>query len=778
MLAEKVNAPEVYPRSFGKYRLLSPLAQGGMGSLYLACQGETGLEKLCVVKTVLPHLADKEYVARFRDEAKVVVQLSHGNLVPVFDAGMVAGELYIAMDFIDGKDLRAVWNRCARRGIAFPVDVAVHIVRELARGLSHAHRSGIQLVHRDVSPPNVLLAFSGEVKLTDFGLASSTLKCEKTAPGVIYGKVSYMAPEQARGEPLDGRADQYAAGVILWELLTGRQLFPSGDSNVLDRVRHPEIEPPSYRTARVPPDLDVIVMRALATHREDRFPDCESFRAALAEFLAREAPATDAARVAGFLYELFGEEIEDDRRKRQELIAASRPRAQSFLRPGVRSTLQGGLGTHEPDTSGVVGSVLAERYQVLRLIGEGGMGRIYEGEHVDIGKRVAIKLLHPAFARSPALVERFRREARAASRIGHPNIIDITDSGTTEEGGVFFVMEYLEGQDLAHILAEQGQLPIERSVPIAIQVARALQAAHAAGIVHRDLKPENIYLVNRPGQQDFVKILDFGIACQIDIEGVREGRLTDPGMAMGTPEYMAPEQAAGNAIDGRADIYSVGAILYEMLAGRPPHQGKNLMELLTKKATAQPDRLTEVRSEVSSELAQVVAKALARRPSDRQKDMDELARGLERCRPDRRRRTPQGTPAQAETPNISGTGVVERSVPVVVNASEDVTRRLRRSVEGGAVREGAWWKRLFVRWGGWVEQLRSRSPLIMGLLLAAVCLSVMCWAWTTTRSAAARGSAVGEAERPARIEESGRRVEAPARRPPSEPTRGRTPRPR
>ena len=380
----------------------------------------------------------------------------------------------------------------------------------------------------------------------------------------------------------------------------------------------------------------------------------------------------------------------------------------------------------------------------------------------------------------PALVERFRREARAASRIGHPNIIDITDSGTTEEGGVFFVMEYLEGQDLAHILAEQGRLALERAVPIAIQVARALQAAHAAGIVHRDLKPENIYLVNRPGQQDFVKILDFGIACQIDIEGVREGRLTDPGMAMGTPEYMAPEQAAGNAIDGRADIYSVGAILYEMLAGRPPHQGKNLMELLTKKATAQPDRLTEVRSEVSSELAQVVAKALARRPSDRQKDMDELARSLERCRPDRRRRTPQGTPAQAETLNISG--VVERSVPVMVNASEDVTRRLRRSAEAQAVLDAAWWRGLWGRWSGWVEQLRSRTPLIVGIVLAVVCLSVIGWAWTTTRSGAARGgdggSSVGEPVRPSRVEEPARRLETPARRPPSEPARGRTPRPR
>src|SRR5215470_12833953 len=250
-----------FPRKFGKYHLLSPLAQGGMGALYLAVTGDTGLEKLCVIKTVLPHLADSEYVARFRDEAKVVVKLSHGNLVPVFDAGQVGGEMFVAMDFIEGKDLRAVWNRCARKGVAFPVDIAVQIVKELCRGLTYAHGFGdLKLVHRDVSPPNVLISFAGEVKLTDFGLASSTLKMEKTAPGVIYGKVSYMAPEQARGEVLDGRTDLYAAGIILWELLTGRQLFPSGkppgaardaqtSEELLKRVRNPELVPPSKRAA-------------------------------------------------------------------------------------------------------------------------------------------------------------------------------------------------------------------------------------------------------------------------------------------------------------------------------------------------------------------------------------------------------------------------------------------------------------------------------------------------------------------------------------------------
>src|SRR5215216_5111271 len=272
---------EHYPRKFGKYHLLGPLAQGGMGALYLAVTGDRGLERLMVIKTVLPHLADAEYVARFRDEAKVVVKLSHGNLIPVFDAGVVGGEMFL------------------------PIDVAVYIVKELCRGLAYAHSfPDLQLVHRDISPPNVLVSYTGEVKLTDFGLASSTLKLEKTAPGIIYGKVAYMSPEQARGEKLEGRSDQYATAIVLWELLTGRQLFPPGKDqpqDLLSRAKNPEPMRPSKRAPRVPVDLDEICLRALAAAREDRYANCDEMRMALQGWLAHNAPTTDGTRMSSFL---------------------------------------------------------------------------------------------------------------------------------------------------------------------------------------------------------------------------------------------------------------------------------------------------------------------------------------------------------------------------------------------------------------------------------------------------------------------------------------------
>src|SRR5262245_27446195 len=253
-------SPAGFPRQFDSYVLLKPLARGGMGQLYLALAGTPGLEKLCVVKQVAPEIVAPENARRFRDEAMVALRLSHGNLVSVFDAGLQGDRIFLAMDYVDGRDLHHVWNRCAEVRTPFPVDIAVYVVKELCRGLGYAHAfEDLHLVHRDVSPGNVLLSFSGEVKLTDFGLATSTLKIERTAPGIIYGKISYLAPEQARREALDGRTDIYAAGILLWEMLTGRQLFPVGrpgvasadeNSDALQRGRSPQAPAPSALSPR------------------------------------------------------------------------------------------------------------------------------------------------------------------------------------------------------------------------------------------------------------------------------------------------------------------------------------------------------------------------------------------------------------------------------------------------------------------------------------------------------------------------------------------------
>jgi serine/threonine protein kinase/predicted negative regulator of RcsB-dependent stress response len=587
------------------------------------------------------------------------------------------------MEFVEGKDLRAVWNRCAQKGIAFPLPVAVHIVKELVRGLGYAHTfEGLKLVHRDVSPPNVLLSYSGEVKLTDFGLATSTLKLEKTAPGVVYGKINYMAPEQARGEPLDGRTDLYSAGIILWELLTGRQIFAAPalavgedpQDELLERVRHPQIVPPSQRASRVPHELDAVLLKALAEKPGDRFQSGEEFRSELAAFLAKHAPAMDAHLVARFLRDLFGDVMAKERAERDEMVreglalldGTSGTEALARSSDVHEAHIEGRAGANEhvetvplgphdfPDTpvtpklleegSRMVGALLAGRYQIKRLCGEGGMGRVYEAEHVEIGKRVAVKVLHPAYSRTPDLVERFRREARAASRIEHPNVVNVTDFGTTDDGALFFVMEYIEGIELGLLVHREGPLPPVRALRIAEQMCEALQAAHDVGVIHRDLKPENILLLglgaNRtppkgqvtPGAElrqpsDFVKVLDFGIAKSSALEeNPKNGkRLTRPGVAMGTPEYMAPEQAAGHSAEARSDIYAVGSIMYEMLSGLPPYDGDNVMEVLHKKANESPASLAKLRPELSPAVVALVERAMARSPSERPKSMADLA---------------------------------------------------------------------------------------------------------------------------------------------------------
>ena len=606
-----------------------------MGQLYLALTGAPGLEKPCVIKQVLPDLVASENTRRFRDEVMVALRLAHGNLVSVFDAGMQDGQIFLAMEHIEGKDLLATWNRCAERRIPFPVDVAVYVVKEITRALAYAHAfEDLKLVHRDVSPANVLLSYSGEVKLTDFGLAMSILKIERTTPGIVFGKLSYLSPEQARRAPLDGRVDIYAAGILLWELLTGRQLFPvdegldPGERNIdaLARARDPQIAAPSTITSRVPPELDRIVLKALATEREDRYPNAEIFRADLAGFLAETAPKTDAERLAGFMRPLFADDAREERRERERLIAAA------------RALLSGGIGGPPPILNQVpapsdahvarpgedprIGSTLGGRYHVRRLCGEGAMGRVYEAHHIDIGRRVAIKVLHASFHHSADLVERFRREARAASKIGHPNIVDVTDSGTTSDGAFYFVMEYLEGTNLEELIIRNGPLAVDRALLVAAQITRALEAAHTAEVIHRDLKPANVMLINRQDEEDFVKVLDFGISK--DLDPAVGSSLTRPNVAIGTPVYMAPEQAAGKEANALTDVYGVGGLLYEMLTGAPPCAGEDAIEVLHRKAREDPPAIGSVRPSLPRDVQALVTRALARSPGDRQPSMGAL----------------------------------------------------------------------------------------------------------------------------------------------------------
>ena len=314
----------------------------------------------------------------------------------------------------------------------------------------------------------------------------------------------------------------------------------------------------------------------------------------------------------------------------------------------------GGSAAGGDEYDRLVGQTLEGRYLVTKKIGEGGMGVVFAARHAVIERPLAIKVLKREVMRDKATILRFVQEAKAASRIGHPNIVDVTDFGTTPDGMTYSVMEYVDGQTLGAALRADAPFPVARAIRITAQIARALGAAHDKGIVHRDLKPENVFLLDRDGRPDFVKIVDFGIAKVTPVGGANpnEPRLTRAGSVFGTPEYMAPEQAAGRGdLDGRVDVYALGVLLYEMLTGRVPHRGDTMVRTLAMQMLDPIEPPSKVRPDlaIGPELEALVMKLLAKKRDERFASMAAVLEGIDRLQ------TPVGTsitgsPVYALTP--------------------------------------------------------------------------------------------------------------------------------
>lgn len=274
-----------------------------------------------------------------------------------------------------------------------------------------------------------------------------------------------------------------------------------------------------------------------------------------------------------------------------------------------------------------VGQVIGN-YKLTAKLGEGGMGVVYLGEHPVIGKKVAMKAIHPELARNPEVVSRFVMEAKAVNQIGHEHIVDIGDFGNTPAGDFYFIMEYLQGESLADRLKREIILSQTRALAIAAQVADALGASHDHGIIHRDLKPENIFLIARRGNPDFVKVLDFGLAKLTQTEE-KVTHKTRAGSVMGTPYYMSPEQGEGKVqIDHRADIYSLGIILFEMLTGKVPFGGEGYGEIIVKHITHQAPSARKINPAISAAVEMLLFQALAKDRSDRFQTMHEFREAL------------------------------------------------------------------------------------------------------------------------------------------------------
>ena len=292
-------------------------------------------------------------------------------------------------------------------------------------------------------------------------------------------------------------------------------------------------------------------------------------------------------------------------------------------------------GRYEP------GVVLAKRYRVVGVLGEGGMGVVYEVVHVDIDRPFAVKVLHRAYSGYADALERFRAEARAASRIGHPNIVDVLDFGTTDAGEAFFAMELLEGESLGrHLELRKGPMPLPEALDLLAQLLDALAAAHAADIIHRDLKPENVFLLPNPDAGPTVKVLDFGLAKAPELAPTNR-RLTQAGQFLGTPGYMAPEQIAGSGVQVRTDLYAIGCIAYEMLTGELVFGEKEIANLLYRHANEPPvpPSMRQPMARIPLALDELVLQALAKDPARRPR--------ASRCRRPRCRRGAHACPVVA-----------------------------------------------------------------------------------------------------------------------------------
>ncbi|HEY3447304.1 MAG TPA: protein kinase [Myxococcales bacterium] len=311
------------PTRFGRYTLLAPLATGGMAQVFLArVSGVEGFEKLFVIKKILSHLAADEYfVDRFLDEGKIVVKLQHGSIAQVIDMGREGDEYYIAMEFVDGKDLRKIAARCRDQAVLLPTGLALFVFVRILDALAYAHRKRddqdreLNLVHRDISPQNILVSYEGEVKIIDFGLAKSALSLTRTSPSVILGKFFYMSPEQARHQPADRRSDLYATGICLWEMLAGRNPFddtPPGE--ILRVVANPAIPLLRDVCPDVPEALNDVVMKALAPDPTQRFQSAEEMRGRLTAAMLEVDPAAGPETLAAFMRERFEREYDNERR--------------------------------------------------------------------------------------------------------------------------------------------------------------------------------------------------------------------------------------------------------------------------------------------------------------------------------------------------------------------------------------------------------------------------------------------------------------------------------
>ncbi|MEA2699155.1 MAG: eukaryotic-like serine/threonine-protein kinase [Myxococcales bacterium] len=609
------------PRMFGKLLLLKLIAEGERGDVFAALR-PVEIERFCALK-ILPETATRtpELVTALRAEASSLVRRIHGNVVQTFDIGMGDHRLFFVSELIEGGNLAQLIAHLKQAGKPLPAEVAVYIAMEVAAALAYLRQAseresttaGAPLA---LSARSVLLSTDGEVKVAHYG-ATLSRAAPRTEIILPPEPTSARTPASAAAAATAAADDVYIVGDLLWQLLTGERPDPALLA----------------ASGTAPTDaLMRLVRSALDTNPARRPADCDRLRTSLAATLRAmttsvSVPAT--AQLRDIVRTTFAGALSGDRAELGQLVKAFDPRRElapptwkviTLSRtdiPGATSSGRRTKSLHDQVdlTAGKV--VPGTRYRIVSKIGEGGMGTVYAAEHVDIERKVALKVLRADAAPDGETLQLFRQEARAASKIGSAYICDVTDFGEVPDGRVFFVMEYLEGESLGRVLREQAHVEPSRAIGILRQIAKALGAAHEKSIVHLDVKPDNIMLIKQGRRPDAVKVVDFGIAGLMNQSGETEE-------ISGTPEYIAPERASGRGYDHRSDIYSLGVMAYEMLSGKVPFHGKNNVATLTMQVKDQPEPLSRrVGRRVPEALSTLVMRMLDKDPAARPQTMAE-----------------------------------------------------------------------------------------------------------------------------------------------------------
>ncbi len=574
------------PPVISEFEVTQQLPPIGGAEVYLARRLSSG--QAVVLRVLREELSASEMlVACFLDAVSAARTVVHPYLAQVLDSGITPqGRPWVATEYFEGEDLAQ--HLRTNPGLS-PAEL-IRLAVPLCEALEAAHAVGV--LHGGLKPSSIFIArgLGNEAsRLLDLGL--SRFEGDLSVEGDRAAQVAllmYAAPETIAGGKPDVRSDLYSLGVVLYEAVTGAPPFVASGPDGLRKLQLEKA--PRRLTGRNAP-LAAVVERCLAKNPIDRYSTARQLADAL---LACRLPTTLDPAVSG---------------SGQDAAAADEAREQ-------------------------LGDVLGS-YQLVRLIGEGSMGRVYLAQHTKLGRQVALKVLRTNQTRHRALVQRFFQEARTVNQINHEHIVEVFDfvEELTPDGInlVYCVMELLAGTSLSALLSIE-RLAVNRTVAMARQICSALGAAHQVGVIHRDIKPDNIFLTTRAGQADYVKVLDFGVA-KVTVQPGLKITVSDTasGALVGTPTYMSPEQAAGLKVDPRADIYALGTLMYEMLTGHPPFQSTTFGQLAAEIITKDPPpigSLSIAGEKVLPGLKAEIYRALEKDPQARHPTMEAFSQAL------------------------------------------------------------------------------------------------------------------------------------------------------